>query len=661
MRRSIATVSLSGTLPEKLEAIAVARFDGVEIFENDLIFCTLSPREIRAMTDDLGLTIDLFQPFRDLEGVDEAQFLRNLDRAQRKFDVMGELAAPMMLVCSNALPDAIDDDARSAEQLFRMAELAQQRGIKLAFEALAWGTHVNTFDRAWKIVKAADHAHLGLALDSFHTLALPHDWSGVASLPGDRIFFMQIADAPRLDMASLMLSRHHRCLPGQGELDVAGFVDAALRAGYTGTISLEIFNDGFRAAPPRQTARDGMRSLLYVEEQVRRRQEEATARGEKRDARRVSLFDPPKPADTKGIAFIEFAVDEKSSRALARYLTSLGFVRLGRHRSKDVELFGQGDIRLVLNAERDSIAHSFFLLHGPSVCALAFEVDDPLLALGRAEAYGCQRLEGRLGPHEVPIPGTRALDGTLIYFNERDANGSLTFEADFVLEPGAKSSEVASGSREDFATTGKKPAPKKKKPPLGTRIDHIAHALPEGTLDASVLFYRSVLDLAPEPTMILADPYGLVRSRAISDRNRRVRFPLNIAQGRNTGTARSIGTYSGAGVHHIALETKDIFATARALAEAGAPVLQIPQNYYDDLGARYSLDENRLAELASLNLLYERAGHGEFLHLYTLPFEDRFFFEFVQRTDGYDLYGASNAGVRMAALAQTRRSSELGL
>ncbi len=639
MRRSIATVSLSGTLPEKLEAIAVAKFDGVEIFENDLIFCTLSPREIRAMTDDLGLTIDLFQPFRDLEGVDDAQFLKNLDRAQRKFDVMDELAAPMMLVCSNVNADALDDDARSADQLHRMAELAQQRGIKLAFEALAWGTHVNTFDRAWKIVKAADHPHLGLAIDSFHTLALPHDWSGLASLPGERIFFMQIADAPKLDMASLMLSRHHRCLPGQGEMDVPGFVDAALRAGYTGTISLEIFNDGFRAAPPRQTARDGMRSLLYVEEQVRRRQETASAKGEKREAKRVSLFDPPAPADTRGIAFIEFAVDEKSHRSLARFLTSLGFARLGKHRSKDVELYGQGEIRLVLNGERESIAHSFFLLHGPSVCALAFEVDDPLRALGRAEAYGCQRLEGRLGQNEVPIPGTRALDGTLIYFNERGPDGALTFEADFVLDTPSK----------------------KKKPSLVSRIDHIAHALPEGALDASVLFYRAVLDLTPEPTVILADPYGLVRSRAISDKNRRVRFPLNIAQGRNTGTARSIGTYSGAGVHHIALETSDIFATARALAEAGAPVLPIPQNYYDDLGARYALDENRLAELSGLNLLYERAGDSEFLHLYTLPFEDRFFFEFVQRNAGYDLYGASNAGVRMAALAQTRRTGELGL
>jgi 4-hydroxyphenylpyruvate dioxygenase len=637
LRRSIATVSLSGTLPEKLEAIAVARFDGVEIFENDLVYGALPPRDIRAMAGDLGLSIDLFQPFRDFEGVDDAQALRNLDRAMRKFDVMGELGAPMMLVCSNVQPDAIDDPERSAEQLHRMAERAQARGIKLAFEALAWGTHVSTFDRAFEIVKLANHPHLGLALDSFHTLVLPHDWSGLKDLPGERIFFVQIADAPRLDMASLMLSRHHRCLPGQGELDVAGFVDAALEAGYTGTVSLEIFNDGFRAAPPRQTARDGMRSLLYVEEQVRRRQEAAAATGEKRAPRRVSLFDPPTPPETKGVAFIEFAVDEASHRGLARYLSTFGFTRLGRHLTKDVELYGLGDIRLVLNGERDSLAHSFFLLHGPSVCALAFETDDPRRALGRAEAYGCQRLEGRIGPKEVPIPGTRAIDGTLIYFNERGADGHLTFEADFVMD-----------------------RKKGKKPPIASRIDHVAIALPEDALDASVLFYRAVLDLAPEPSVVLADPYGVVRSRAISSADRRLRFPLNIARGRNTGTARSIGTYSGAGVHHIALETDDIFAAARALRDAGAPVLAIPENYYDDLGARYSLDETRLAALAELNLLYEKTGSSEFLHLYTLPFEDRFFFEIVQRIDGYDHYGASNAGMRMAALAQARRGGEIG-
>jgi 4-hydroxyphenylpyruvate dioxygenase len=85
MRRSIATVSLSGTLPEKLEAIAIAHFDGVEIMDNDLLFFNGSPRDARGMASDVGLTIDLFQPFRDFEGVSGEQMARNLERAERKF------------------------------------------------------------------------------------------------------------------------------------------------------------------------------------------------------------------------------------------------------------------------------------------------------------------------------------------------------------------------------------------------------------------------------------------------------------------------------------------------------------------------------------------------------------------------------------------------
>src|SRR5215212_9366235 len=115
MRRSIATVSLSGTLDEKLRAIAAARFHGLEIFEADLINFGGTPREVRQQAEDLGLTIDLFQPFRDFEGVGDDVFRRNLDRAERKLDIMAELGAPMMLVCSNVQSDAIDDDERAAE------------------------------------------------------------------------------------------------------------------------------------------------------------------------------------------------------------------------------------------------------------------------------------------------------------------------------------------------------------------------------------------------------------------------------------------------------------------------------------------------------------------------------------------------------------------
>src|SRR5207302_5694535 len=246
-----------------------------------------------------GLAIDLYQPFRDFEAVSDDVFRRNLDRAERKFDVMGELGAPMLLVCSNVSPLAIGDDERAASQLHDLAERAARRNLRIAYEALAWGTHVRTYGHAWQIVRRAAHPHLGLNLDSFHTLALADDPAGIAAIPGDRIFFFQVADAPRLAMDALSWSRHYRCFPGQGDLDLAGFLVHVLRSGYAGPLSLEVFNDDFRASDNRQTAVDAMRSLLYLEEQARARLETETARPEKpqRPVRRVELFNPP-PAPT---------------------------------------------------------------------------------------------------------------------------------------------------------------------------------------------------------------------------------------------------------------------------------------------------------------------------------------------------------------------------
>ena len=188
----------------------------------------------------------------------------------------------------------------------------------------------------------------------------------------------------------------------------------------------------------------------------------------------------------------------------------------------------------------------------------------------------------------------------------------------------------------------------------GFRIDHVAQALPEGQMDSWVLFYRAVLGLAPEGSVVLADPYGLVRARAVSNASRSLRFPLSLSESRNTATARSVTTYAGAGVSHIALATGDIFAVAERMAGDGVEILPIPANYYDDLLARFGLEPDYAERLAAHNILLDRVGEGTFLHFYTLPFEDRFFFEIVQRIDGYDLYGAPNAPVRMAALAHAR-------
>jgi 4-hydroxyphenylpyruvate dioxygenase len=634
LRRSIATVSLSGTLLEKLEAAAAAHFDAVEIFENDLLFFDGSAKSVRQFAADLGLEICLFQPFRDFEGVPDELFKRNLDRAERKFDLMHELGAPLLLVCSNVAQSTIDDDARSAEQLHTLADRAGRRGLRIGYEALAWGARVNTYSHAWRLIERAAHPHLGLILDSFHTLAIKDDPAPIAALPGERIFFVQLADAPSLSMDALSWSRHFRCFPGQGDLDVAGFLAAILTAGYAGPISLEIFNDDFRAAPTRQSAVDGMRSLLFTEERTRA----LLNAGAEPRSRRVELFDPPAPPIFRGTSFIEFAADSNSEAALHDMLANLGFGRAGRHRSKDVALYRQGSVNLVVNAEKDSFAHSYFLMHGPSICAIGLSSDDEIKALSRAEAFGAKRYDGRVGPNEMRIPAIRSPDAGLLYFVADKGVFAHALDADFIMSAADQTADAGL-----------------------IRVDHIAQALPEGQLDSSILFYRAVLGLEPEGVVELSDPYGLVHSRAVASANRAVRFPLNVSQNRNTVTARSVSILAGAGVHHVAFESADIFTSVDRLRASGVALLQIPVNYYDDLTARFALSGDLVDRLRFNGILYDRIGEAEFFQVYTEPFEDRFYFEIVERKGGYDLYGAANAPVRMAALAQLRQRRQLPL
>ena len=609
--KSIATVSISGTLAEKMEAAAAIGFDGVEIFENDLLTFEGSPQDVRYLADSLGLAITCFQPFRDFEAMPDAQRARNLDRAERKFDVMQQLGAELLLVCSNVSPASIDDDARATADLAEMAERAHKRGLRVGFEALAWGRNINKWRHAWKIVEAAAHPALGLIVDSFHTLALGDDLAGLAEVPAEKIFLAQLADAPKLSMDVLSWSRHFRNFPGQGQLPVADFVRDLIGAGYRGPLSLEIFNDEFRSAPARLMARDGLRSLLLIEAEAG-----ATA------LPAIPRFD--------GVEFLEFAVDEQSGRRLAETLRGLGFHYAGRHRSKSVDLFRQGRINMILNSEQDSAAAEHFQFHGPSVCAMAFRVDDAKQAVQRAEALLCPPWQEPIGPGERQIPALRAPDGTLLYLVEPSADGSTIYDVDFQLFDEAEPESLL------------------------TAVDHIAQALPVGRMDHFVLFYRALFGFVPEPLWEIPDTMGLIQSRTMTSAEREIRLPLNISESRETTTGRFLTTFSGAGVQHIAMASTDIRRTMEQLALRGARFLPIPGNYYEDIEARWGLDETRLEMLRAHNILYDRDDTGEFLHAYTDPFDDRFFFEIVQRMDGYQQYGAANAPVRMAAQAKRR-------
>ena len=329
LRTSIATVCLSGTLVEKLHACAAAEFDGVEIFEPDLIGSPASPEEIAALAARLGLTLDLYQPFRDAEGVTEERFADVVRRARSKFRLMQRLGIDTMLVCSNVGTATIDDDDVSADQLRRLGDEAAAHGVRLAFEALAWGKYVDDYRRAWRIVQLADHPAVGVCLDSFHILSRDHDPAAIEQIPGDKIFFLQLADAPALTMDVLSWSRHHRLFPGQGAFDLAEFVRLVLATGYSGPLSLEVFNDVFRQSDPNHTAVDAMRSLLVLKE-------------------KLGLGDLPAAPALSGYAFTEVA---SSDDDMTDTLAALGFRRAGRHTTEPVALWRQGDATLAVRAD----------------------------------------------------------------------------------------------------------------------------------------------------------------------------------------------------------------------------------------------------------------------------------------------------------------------
>src|SRR6266478_3027623 len=307
--RSIATVSLSGSLDEKLRAIAAAEFDAVEIFENDLLSFNGSPRDVGQLCRDLGLAICAFQPFRDFEGMPEPQRARNFTRAERKFDLMQELQTDLLLFCSNVSPASLGGIDRAAGDFRALGELAAPRGLRVGFEALAWGRHVNDYRDAWEIVRRADHKSIGIILDSFHALAPAFPVTAIQSIPADKIFLVQLADAPKLGLDVLSWSRHFRCFPGQGDLPVGEFMQAIAATGYAGPLSLEIFNDQFRAGSAVQTAVDGLRSLILLQDQLAP------------DWPKL-IGEPLAPkAKSRGTGFIEFAVNETKAGELAHLLS----------------------------------------------------------------------------------------------------------------------------------------------------------------------------------------------------------------------------------------------------------------------------------------------------------------------------------------------------
>jgi 4-hydroxyphenylpyruvate dioxygenase-like putative hemolysin/sugar phosphate isomerase/epimerase len=608
VRMSIATTSLSGTLEDKLAAAAAARFHGIVLAESDLVTSSWAPHRIRDECARRGLTIDAYRPLTDVESVPPDVFAGNLRRAERTFDILEQLGARTLVVSSSMAAEAVDDDDLAAEHLLTLAIRAERRGLRIAYEALAWGRFVNTHAHAWRIVRRAGHRALGLCLDSFHVLSRGETSSGIRVIPGEKIFHLQLADASRIAMDVREWSRHHRLFPGLGSFDLAGFVGHVLSTGYGGPLTLDVTDDVYRQADPRHAAINGMRSLLALQESA---------------GLQVAGL-PPAP-DLSGIVFTELAVDTVSGPAVTRALAALGFAHAGQHRSKPVQLWQQDRARVLVNfaAERTVTPGT------AAICALAVESADPPRSTERAERLLAPVLPRLRQPEEADLASIAAPDGTSVFL-VRTGSDSESWVQDFL--PG-----------DDRATTGAGLS--------GT--DHVSLTDPVDEFDESALFYRAVLGLRAGETFEIAAPFGMIRSRAAADPADRVRITLNTAPLRRGDWAPAVPS-----PQQIAFSTDDAIASARAMRALGAPLLKIPDNYYTDLDARLALPADLMTELREHSILYDEDENGTYLHFYTEMLGSRIFFAVVQRIDRYRGYGGPvSLPVRMAAHREHRLRS----
>lgn len=619
MRTSIATVCLSGTLAEKLRAAADAGFDGVEIFEQDLVVSPHSPEQIRQRAADLGLTLDLYQPFRDFEGVEESRFEENLHRLEAKFILMNRLGIATILLCSNVGTATISDDEVLAAQLRRAGELAQHYGVRIAYEALAWGRFVNDFEHAQRLVDLADHPHVGTCLDTFHILSRGWATDAVEQIAGEKIFFVQLADAPKLSMDILSWSRHHRVFPGEGDFDLVKFMTHLARTGYDGPVSLEIFNDSFRKADVTRTAMDGLRSLRWLEDQTWHALPDQERVGP------LQLSPLPEVAEPEGIDFLEIGTGRLGETI--RILHQLGFQLGGHHRTKsDYQVWTQGPVRIIIGDRGPTGAPT-------TITALGFATPDPAAAQERARLLKSQTIARVQAAGEAELAGVYSPDGTEVYFSDITVDGFPTWLGEF----GVVKEEIPAQS-------------------LVTGIDHINLAQPWQHYDETVLFYTSLMALETQGQEEFPSPIGLIRNQVMRSRNGVVRLLLSAAP--EDGEQGDF--LNAAYPEHIAIHTTDIVAMAQRARHRGLEFLPVPENYFEDLQARFNLAPEFLDTLRENNLLYDRDEDGEFLHFYTGTL-GTLFIEVVERRGGFQGWGENNAPVRLAAQYRTIRDAERGI
>ena len=325
------------------------------------------------------------------------------------------------------------------------------------------------------------------------------------------------------------------------------------------------------------------------------------------------------PMGTDGFEFIEYAAPDPA--AMGAVFERMGFKAIARHRHKNVTLYRQGEINFIINAEPDSFAQRFARLHGPSICAIAFRVQDAAAAYARALALGAWGFEGKSGPGELNIPGIKGIGDSLIYLIDRwrGKNGAAPgaignigfFDVDFEPLAGASLAHQGNGL---------------------TYIDHLTHNVHRGRMDEWAGFYERLFNFREARYFDIEGQVTGVKSKAMTSPCGRIRIPINEEGNEKQGQIQEyLSAYHGEGIQHVALGSADIYTTVDAMRTAGVQLLDTVDTYYELVDQRISGHGEPLAELRKRKILVDGKAGALLLQIFSENQLGPIFFEFIQR------------------------------
>lgn len=335
------------------------------------------------------------------------------------------------------------------------------------------------------------------------------------------------------------------------------------------------------------------------------------------------------PMGTAGFEFIEYAAPDPV--AMGKLFEKMGFSAIAKHRHKNVTLYRQGGINFIINAGADSFAQRFARLHGPSICAIAFRVQDAALAYQRALELGAWGFDTHSGPMELNIPAIKGIGDSLIYLVDRwtgkngakdgDIGNISIYDVDFVPIPGANPNPIGHGL---------------------TYIDHLTHNVYRGRMKEWAEFYERFFNFREIRYFDIEGQVTGVKSKAMTSPCGNIRIPINEEGTEKAGQIQEyLDMYHGEGIQHIALGSTDLHRTVDALRGNGIKLLDTIDTYYELVDKRIPGHGENVAELKKRKILIDGAPGDLLLQIFSENQLGPIFFEFIQRK-GNQGFGEGN-------------------